>query len=65
MISKTMWNAVMHSREVWPVEHPFHELDLIATGILVALAGIAYITMYERWFSRTSRQMQHEEDEQC
>ncbi len=59
---KALWNAIVHSREVWPFGHPLHELDLMMMGAFLFLCFMIFVMTLEWRFCRLEHKQQSEYD---
>jgi hypothetical protein len=60
MSHKEIWNMIIHSRDVWPMEHLFHNLDIMLYAVLASLIGLAIIGYHEWKFCRGCRENRFE-----
>lgn len=56
MSHKEIWNCVVHSRTIFPLDHPLHDLDVIVLGVSLFLGMITYFVIsdwrYCRWIKK-------------
>ncbi len=63
MSHKQLWNMVVESRLIYPVEHPLHNLDIMVLGAFLFGCVILWVAILEWKFVRWERRQINSYDE--
>lgn len=47
MSHREIWNTIVRSRDIWPDDHPMHDLDVIVLGVFLFTCLIAWLAITE------------------
>ncbi len=59
MSQKELWNTVVSSRLIFPVEHPLHNLDIMVLGAFLFGCVILWLAILEWKFVRWEKKQIH------
>lgn len=62
MSHKDIWNAVVQSRVIFPVEHPLHNLDVMVLGAFLFICTLMWVAALEWKFCRWEKKQIHNYD---
>lgn len=59
MSHKEVWNMVLESRLIFPVEHPLHNLDIMVLGTFLIICTLMWVAALEWKFVRWEKKQIH------